>query len=237
MHSTRLHLRQHRLIAVTLVPLLSLAASTRAQAPPASSPPPAAAAAPAAATLPALLANLTMPLDVSRARIGTRVEATVVNAWSGNGCDLRKGALVEGHVSQVKQRTKTDKRSGFVLVFDKAECDRHRGTPFKTTIFAMIGPPGSQAPNGESGMGQTPPLTDVPNSIGGGMRKISTPDSVYGYSVPDHLLPAQWHAGQVVDVPMSLSVGSGAEGGSIIWTVNKDARLEGQTTLILMATH
>ena len=234
MHTTSTYRMKPLRIALALISLLSLSAIARAQAPAAPSPAPAAPA--PAATVPALLANLTMPLDVSRAKVGTRVEATVVNAWSGNGCDLRKGALVEGHVSQVKQRTKTDKRSGFVLVFDKAECDRHRGTPFKTTIFAMIGPPGSQAPNGESGMGQTPPLTDVPNSIGGGMRKISTPDSVYGYSVPDHLLPAQWHAGQVVDVPMNLSVGSGADGGSIIWTVNKDARLEGQTTLILMAT-
>ncbi len=35
---------------------------------------------------------------------------------------------------------------------------------------------------------------------------------------------------------MSLTVGTGVEGGSIIWTTGKDARLEGQTTFILFPT-
>jgi hypothetical protein len=118
----------------------------------AASPAPAVATATPTVNLPPLLADLTLPLDISRAKVGTRVQATVDNPWSGNGCNLRKGALIEGHVSQVEQRTKTSKRSAFSLVFDKAECDHHKGTPFKATIFALLGPPGSHAPNGESGM-------------------------------------------------------------------------------------
>ena len=40
----------------------------------------------------------------------------------------------------------------------------------------------------------------------------------------------------VVDCPMNLSVGKGAEGGSIISSDTTDARLEDSTTLILLAT-
>jgi hypothetical protein len=196
---------------------------------------PAPLATPPSSTAPLLFANLTMPFDISRARVGTHIEARATDAWAGYGCNLRVGALVEGHVSLVHPRTKADKASAFALVFDSAECDRHRGTPLKATIIALLGPPGGGAPNGESGMGQTPPLTDVPNSIGGGFRKTETPSSVYGYSIPSHgILPAQWKVGTVIDVPMHLSVGTGADGGSIIWTTNKDARLEDKTTLILV---
>jgi hypothetical protein len=170
-----------------------------------------------------------MPLDISRAKIGTHVQARVVTPWTGNGCTLRLGALVEGHVSQVERRSKTAPRSAMHLVIDSAECNHQRGTPFKATLIALLGP--SDAP---SGMGKAPPLTDTPLPIG--MRSVEAAAAANQYALTGRSVPDQWKIGMVVDVPMNLSVGSGAEGGSIIWSTTSDARLEGQTTLILIAT-
>jgi hypothetical protein len=201
---------------LALLPLLNLAATTHAQA--ATAPP-----------VQPLFANLTMPLDVSRAKIGTRVQARVVTAWTGNGCDLRLGALVAGHVAQVERRSKTAPRSAMHLVFDSAECNHQHAAPFKATLIALLGP--SDAPYG---MGKAPPLTDTPLPIG--MRSVERAADANQYALTGRSVPNQWKIGMVVDVPMNLTVGSGAEAGSIVWSTTTDARLEGQTTLILIAT-
>jgi hypothetical protein len=103
------------LIALALLSLPSLSALARAQTQ-------------AAPLLSPLFANLTLPLDISHTKIGTHVQARIISPWIGNGCNLRVGDLVEGHVSQVERRSKTDQKSAIHLVFDTAECNRHRGT-------------------------------------------------------------------------------------------------------------
>jgi hypothetical protein len=206
----------HLLIVLALLPLPSLSTIARAQA--ATAPP----------TQP-LFANLTMPLDISRAKIGTHVQARVVTPWTGSGCALRLGALVEGHVSQVERRSKTAPRSAMHLVIDSAECNHQHAIPFKATLIALLGP--SDAP---AGMGKAPPLTDTPLPIG--MRSVEAAAAANQYALTGRSVPDQWKIGMVVDVPMNLSVGSGAEGGSIVWSTTIDARLEGQTTLILIET-
>jgi hypothetical protein len=170
-----------------------------------------------------------MPLDISRAKIGTHVQARIISPWTGNGCGLRVGALVEGHVSQVIRRSKTAPTSAIHLVFDSAECNRHRATPLKAILIALLGPT-----DNPDGMGKSPPLTDLPVPIGG-LRSVETASAYNRNFIADHLVPTQWKPGMVFNVPMHLTVGRGAEGGSIVWTTNADARLEGHTTLILIA--
>ena len=84
-------------------------------------------------------------------------------------------------------------------------------------------------------MGKAPPLTDVPVPIGG-LRSVQTASNVYRNFISEHTLPSNWKIGMVFGVPMNLTVASDAHGGSVIWTTGTDARLEAQTTLILLAT-
>jgi len=217
------------LLAFALLPLLSLTVTAQAPAAPPTQP---------------LFANLTLPLDISRAKIGSKVQARVVTPWTGAGCVLRLGALVEGHVSQVERRSKTAPRSAFHLVFDTAECNRQRNTPFNATLIALLGP--ADAP---PGMGKAPSLTDQPALTGSmptaaptvapsptsGFRSVEASAAINQDVPVGRTLPTQWKIGMVVDCPMNLAVGTGAEGGSIVWSTTTDARLEGQTTLILIA--
>lgn len=178
---------------------------------------------------PPLSATLTMPLDIGRMKVGTQFHAHTTAPWSANGCDLRLGALVQGHVSEVQHKSKTDPRSAFALVIDSAECNHQKPTPFKATLIALLGP--SDAP---PGMGKAPPLTDTPLPIG--MRSVESAAAANQYAATGRYVPDQWKIGMVVDVPMNLTVGKGVDGGSVIWSTTTDARLEGQTTLILLAT-
>lgn len=180
-----------------------------------------------------LLVNIALPLDISHLKVGSQVRTHVTAAWNANGCDLRLGALVQGHISEVQKKSKSDPRSAFGLVIDNAECNHEKATPFKATLIALLGP---DTLTSRDGMGKAPPLTDVPASISGGLRSAEGAASNYTYAVRSRSLPSEWKIGMVVDVPMNLTVGKGVDGGSVVWSTTTDARLEGQTTLILLAT-
>jgi hypothetical protein len=175
-----------------------------------------------------------VPLDIAHAKIGTHVQARIVTPWTANGCSLRFGALVEGHVSQVTHRSKTAPRSALRLVFDTAECNHQRGVPLPAILIAVLGPSDATP----SGLGKAPPLTDTPLPIGtgAGMRSVETASEANQYALTGRSVPDRWKIGMVVDSPMNLAVGASAERGSIIWSNTTDARLESQTTLILVAT-
>ena len=220
MHPSSAHRMQYRLTLAFALSLLMLTAAARAQTP----------AAPAASAAPTqLLAGvLTMPLDASRAKVGTKFQANATADWSGYGCNLRVGAVIDGHVSQVERHSKASPRSSLVLVLDSAECNRKKGTPFKASIIALLGPP--DAP---SGMGKGVPLTDVPNQISRSVEGAAQANPTF---TVEHSIPSVWKPGMVVDVPMGLTVGAGPADGSTVWTTGTDARLEGKTTFIISVT-
>jgi hypothetical protein len=210
------HQLLHRLFAVG-APLFIAIPFVSAQTP--SSPPP-------------LLVNITLPLDISHLKIGSQIRTHVAAAWNASGCQLPLGALVQGHVSNVQKKSKADPQSAFTIVIDSAECNHGKLEPFKATLIALLGPDTLTSPGG---MGKAPPLTDVPASISGGLRSAEGTASNYTYANRTRSLPSEWKVGMVIDTPMNLTVGKGAEGGSVIWSTTTDARLEGQTTLILLA--
>ena len=190
----------------------------------------------APATAP-LLVNLTFPLDASRAKLGTIWHARVIGPWSDGTCQLAVGAMVEGHVSQVQQKSKADKKSAMHLVVDSAECNRQKGVPLKLTLYAMIGPVSSGTDVADvpvQGYGSGTAAPDVSQSSGG-FRSVEGATQVNRYLPTGRSLPSRWRPGMVIDLPkMNLAVGAGVDGGSIVWATNTDARLEGQTTLLLM---
>ena len=202
----------------TLCVLLSSTAFGVAQAPPPPSP---------------LSASIGLPIDISRLKVGTQIHAHMTSAWSAYGCELRIGALVLGHVSELQKKSKIDPRSAFGIVIDSAECNHQKAVPFRATLIALLGP---DTISTADGMGKAPPLTDVPASIAGGLRSAQGAASNYTYAVRSRSLPSEWKIGMVVDSPMNLTAGKGVDGGSVIWSTTADARLEGNTQLILLAT-
>lgn len=182
---------------------------------------------------PPLAASIGLPIDISQLKVGTQVHARVTSPWSAYGCQLRVGALVQGHVSELQKKSKTDPRSAFGIVIDSAECNHQKAVPFKATLIALLGP---DTISTADGMGKAPPLTDVPASIAGGLRSAEGTASNYSYAVRGRSVPSEWKIGMVVDLPMNLTVGKGVDGGSVIWSTTTGARLDGNTELFLLAT-
>ncbi len=190
------------------------------------------APAPAPAPFHPLIASLSMPLDISiRAKPGTRFQATVLQPWRSATCYLRIGAAIQGHISQVDRHTKTTRRSDMHLVFDTAQCDGHHSTPLKMTLIGLLGPD-TPSPGGESGVGKDPDLTDVPNSIGGGLRSVSNAVDAHTYALAGRAVPTDWKPGMVFDVP-STTLAMDKDGASVVERADKDVRLEAKTYLIL----
>ena len=106
-------------------------------------------------------------------------------------------------------------------------------------------------------MGEDPPLAEIPalttgqtaagaaraaaeGTPGNSFRSVSTMSAINTFAVTARTtrsLPKSWVLGQVVDCPkMNLTVRTGVDGGSIVWSMSTDARLEARTTLIMLPT-
>lgn len=196
-------------------------------------------------------AELAGSLDVTRLKDGTHFAARIVEDWRGGGCHLQVGSLLEGHVLGVVRRSKTEKASSFQVAFDRAQCHGNGFVDYGLTLIALVGPYGPPPPSGTPGLGEAPPLADLPGlSIGGGgiaavpgavntnqFRSVAAAADITSYTQvvrQVRKLPSQIVPGQVIDVPRTdLHVGMGTGAASVV-TSSKDARLEPRTTLILL---
>ena len=189
-----------------------------------------------------LRAELTAPLDAGWAKAGTRVRARAVHEWAGPGCHLRANDMIEGHVSEVVRHSKVTAISTMHVVFDQADCDHHGMMATNLALVALIAPEGSDVPIGQAGLGKAPPVVDLPLSIDGAgaapMRSVETTAEINQYAVTGDATrkdPEKMSLGQVIGMPGTKLQIAGGEGGSIVSAAGKDARLEGRTTLILLA--
>lgn len=184
-----------------------------------------------------LQTELIGPLEGSRIHPGSPVLLRVDLDWSGPGCRLRAGSIVQGHVVEAVKRSKTVKNAEVQLVFDAADCDGHPGMPHGFSLVALVGPAGGSSQTGQSGVSEAPPLAGaVGLSMGGGIRGAGSAAAINSVGLsPTRSLPSQILPGQVVDIRrVNLSVGTGVDGATVIVAVGHDARLEPATSLILM---
>ncbi len=184
-----------------------------------------------------LQTELLGPLEGSRVHPGSPVLVRVDLDWSGPGCHLRAGSIVQGHVVQMVKRSKTVKNAEVQLLFDAADCDGHPGTPRGFSLVALVGPAGGTSQTGQSGVSEAPPLADaVGLAIAGGIRSAASASAINTVAVqPTRSLPDRILPGQVVDIRrVNLSVGTGVDGATVIVAIGQDARLEAATSLILV---
>lgn len=186
-----------------------------------------------------LQADLLAPLDAGKLARGAPVLAKARVDWNNPTCHLRAGAIVMGHIIDLERRSKQNRGSSFTVAFDHAECEGSV-TPFSFTLFAIIAYP--QLDEGvpmvstadvygrggmTSGHGGVPMPAPTQLGMGSDMlaRRGETKD----------LTPATIESGQVVGLKkISLRVGTGPGGASIVSSPKDDVRLEGATQLVLM---
>jgi hypothetical protein len=65
-------------------------------------------------------AELIKSVTAGRVKAGEAVFARVVIEWKGQGCTLRKGAILQGRIVSESERSRSDKSSELALAFDAA---------------------------------------------------------------------------------------------------------------------
>ncbi|WP_353071786.1 hypothetical protein [Tunturiibacter gelidiferens] len=185
--------------------------------------------------------ELLAALDVGKLSPGASVFAKARVDWNQPNCHLRAGSMVVGHVVDLEKRSKLNKGSSLTVAFDHADCDGHI-SPLPLTLFALIAVPhvdegipladtgarfGAASSNPHFGMGRSTAPAPPPVNSKDDM-------SVRGNSVEDKT-PKVIQAGQVIGLKkVTLSVGTGPDGASVLSSLKDNIRLEGATQLILM---
>jgi hypothetical protein len=178
--------------------------------------------------------ELVKVLDVNTTRNGDTFLARTTVEWKSKDCNLRKGAILQGHVVSQSTRSKTSP-SELALMFDSAQCDGQDVKPFPLTVAALLAP----ARNRNSslyGEEQSQPLSDaVGLSLNGGMRSLQTAaDTVF--NEPPRAKPVKAvMPGQVIGLgSLKLSVATGAEASSVLSDAKHNIRLEAATQFVLV---
>jgi hypothetical protein len=187
-------------------------------------------------------AELVQRLDASIVKIGDPILAKLQVAWKGPACDLRAGAIIQGHVVTQRAHSKTEKTSEIGVIFEKGQCGGRDMEPLFLTVAAVVAPSGySDNPGVEelqslsSAVGLT--LNGNVTRQGGGntMRSVSqAADTVYYEPRPDKA-PSTLKPGQVVGIPhLAISVGQGAGGASIFSSSGRNVKLSPGTQFVLV---
>ena len=189
-------------------------------------------------TIKPLQTELMLPLDISRVHVGSPVLVKVGLEWTGSGCILHAGSVVQGQVIGMEKRSKGVKDSTLQLAFDAADCDSHHERVFLFKLVAIIGSEGRNVSLGQSGVNEAPPLADaVGNAIGGpgGIRSARSASAINSsFTLPVRQLPAKILPGQVLGVKKTtLTVDLNEKGATTIKAIGHDVRLEQGTSLIL----
>jgi hypothetical protein len=187
-----------------------------------------------------LQVELLITLNASKLARGTPVLAKTRLDWQGPNCLLRTGALVSGHIVDFEPRSKQNKGSSLTILFDNAHCDGHL-TPVGLTLVGLIVKPhvDEESPPLDSGfVTATAVQTGIPGSPNYSPQarlafRNASSLGIGGYNAngPSHIAP-----GAVIGLSkVTLSVGTGPEGSSVLTAVKGNIFLQRETTqLVLM---
>lgn len=189
-------------------------------------------------------AELIKGLDVRRIQKGSPVYVRVTADWSGQGCTLRSGSIIEAKVETAQARVKPNNDSQLALSFAKAQCSGDEMSPIDLVLAAVSWSPEDT----ETTRGQYP---IVKHTIGpGGAIAVgqSDPKSATNYQgqalngiefrASDLFVPRPaLHAGDVYGIRgVKLQMGVGPGGSSLLFSKSRDVILEQYTQLLLLPT-
>jgi hypothetical protein len=186
-----------------------------------------------------LMAELLIPLNADKLARGTPVLAKTRLDWQSPTCLLRTGALVSGRIVDFERRSKQNKGSSLTILFDRANCDGHL-SPVGLTLVGLIVAPqmDEERPLLDSGFvngSAVQTIPGIPNNVPQARLAYSNAMSArigeYNANGPSHIAP-----GAVIGLSkVTLSVGTGPEGSSVLTAIKGNILLERETTqLVLM---
>jgi len=174
-------------------------------------------------------AELVQRIDASKASVGDVILGRVQSAWKNSSCELRAGAIIQGHIVSQKAHSKTEKTSELGIIFDSGQCDGREMKPFSLTIAAVVAPPKDLYDTAE-GMQSLNSAVGV--VLNGNVQSGASPRSLMQsaatvYREPDRpQAPTKVMPGQVVGIPhLAIRVGQGQGGASILFATGRDVKL------------
>jgi hypothetical protein len=174
-------------------------------------------------------------LDARKVKAGDPILAKLALAWKSPSCDLRQGAIIQGHVVTQKAHSKTEKTSEIGVVFDAGQCGGPDMKPLFLTVAAVVAPSPVRDSDSPYAENLQPLNTAVGLNLNSNVRSISQASATV-FSEPR---PAKASIpvtpGQVVGIPhLAISVGQGAEGASILSSTGHNVELSAGTQLALV---
>ena len=188
-------------------------------------------------------AELIKNLDVRRVKTGSSVFARVTQDWTGLGCTLRSGAIIEANVEVALPRDKAKSGSQLALSFSKAQCGGNEMTPIELVLAAVSW----TADDDITLRGQYPVVKHMVVSDGspivpGGPKSAASHqsqalDGIEFKSSDLFASPPVLHPGDVYGVRgVKLQMGGGPGGSSLLFSRNHEVVLDQHTELLLLPT-
>ena len=189
-------------------------------------------------------ADLVQRLDASKVQVGDSVLAKLAAPWKGSDCDLRAGAIIQGHVVSQKIHSKTERTSQIGIAFDRGQCAGREMKPLFLTIAAAVAPHpvrDSELPGAEemqplnSAVGVTLNGNVSRGNGGNTMRSVSQASDTVFLSARRAKAEPTIKPGQVVGIPhVTIAVGQGPQGASIFSCAGRNVQLIPGTQFLLV---
>lgn len=186
----------------------------------------------------AVQAELVKAIEAGRVQVGDPIYAKVQLAWNDAACKLREGAILKGRVVAQTARSKTAKTSEIALLFEKGQCGGREMKPLPLTLTAVLAPDPTQSLFEDQ---ESKPLSDATGlalgqqGSGSPMRSVLAAAATVMVEPPHPKPPQIVMPGQVVGIRnVTLAVGRGPEGSSILSSPNHNMRLDSGSRLVLV---
>lgn len=174
-------------------------------------------------------------MDARKVKAGDPILAKLVLAWKSADCDLRQGAIVQGHVMTQKAHSKTEKSSEIGVIFDAGQCGGRDMKPLFLTVAAVVAP----APDRDSDFPYAENLQPLSEAVGlvlnSNVRSISQASATVYFEPRPAKASSSVTPGQVVGIPhLAISVGQGIDGASILSSTGRNVQLSAGTQFALV---
>jgi len=177
-------------------------------------------------------AELLQRLHASKVKIGDPILAKLALPWKGSSCDLRAGAIIQGHVVTQKAHSKTESTSEIGIAFESGQCGGRDMKPLFLTLAAVLAP----LPSSYTDSDELQPLNSaIGLGLNGTLRSVAQASAIVNVEPRHSKAPHAVMPGQVIGIPhLAISVGQGPRGASILRSTGRDVQLSPGTQFVLV---
>lgn len=118
-------------------------------------------------------AELVQRLDASKIKVGDPILAKIASPWKSPACDLRAGAIIQGHVVTQRAHSKTEKSSEISISFESGQCGGREMKPLLLTVAAVVAAQPSRYSNFPASEKMQPLSSAVGLTFNGGLRSVT----------------------------------------------------------------